>query len=292
MMASRGIKRLRNYALRALAIDIKPLGQRYDEEEDENANPWAGKKALPESSWVAKMKLVYDRFTEAGHTANANKVRTIQDIGTFFWVSNIAAGRVARLVTGEDHVVGLVVYNLPDRDCSAGELKSEYIKPYADKTSQATDLTFAIVLEAGMIVSSHFAKVFELTKELFRSNSTEIRRFSTNISNYNPFEAEVREPYTDYFNSQDESHYVDSLLLRLEAVGLPSHFITGQIRVAAPGVRKDWCDWYTPGAAVDNAHFDSISWIKPGGKSDDECGYESVPRGCLVPNNSRPSIKA
>lgn len=54
-----------------------------------------------------------------------------------------------------------VLYNLPDRDCSAGEsagelvsaeggldrYKEEYIAPYAEKLAAADDLTFAVVLE-------------------------------------------------------------------------------------------------------------------------------------------------
>jgi cellulose 1,4-beta-cellobiosidase len=150
----------------ATPFNMKDLHQKR-----QDANPWEGKKPLPDPSWAAKMESAYDHFNEAGDAANAAKVRAIQDIGTFFWVSDrasltniddaIAAGRAAKEATGEDQIVGLVLYNLPDRDCSAGEsagelkseeggmeiYKNEYIKPYAEKVSQATDLTFAIVLE-------------------------------------------------------------------------------------------------------------------------------------------------
>lgn len=99
----------------------------------------------------------------------------IQDVGTFFWVSQISslpdiddaidAARLAMDTTGEDQIVGLVVYNLPDRDCSGGEssgelesdkdglerYKSEYITPYAEKLEPASDLTFALVIEPDAI---------------------------------------------------------------------------------------------------------------------------------------------
>ena len=61
-----------------------------------------------------------------------------------------------------------VLYNLPDRDCSAGEsagelkseenglerYKEEYIKPYAEKVGAADDLTFAIVLEPDSLANA------------------------------------------------------------------------------------------------------------------------------------------
>lgn len=107
------------------------------------------------------------------------------------------------------------------------------------------------------------------------------------MSNYNPFVASVRENFTEWSNSWDESHYVDSLAPFLEAEGLPARFIIDQGRVAAPGAREEWGDWCNvspagfgirPGTAVDNALVDSIVWIKPGGESDGECGYAGAPR--------------
>ncbi|KAI9163925.1 putative exoglucanase 3 precursor protein [Paramyrothecium foliicola] len=332
----------------------------------QEANPWTGKKHLPNPAWAEKLEPTYETFTQAGDAVNAGKVRTIQDIGTFFWVSDraglsgiddaIAAGRAAKEATGEEQIVGLVLYNLPDRDCSAGEsagelkseeggmeiYKNEFIKPYAEKVSQADDLTFAIVLEpdslANLVTNTgielcakaapvyeegiahaianlqfpnvhlyidaahggwlgwddnlepsakQFAKVVELAKTQSGNNSTKIRGFSTNVSNYNPFNAEVREPYTEYSNSWDESHYASSLAPHLEAAGLPTNFIIDQGRVAAPGAREEWGEWCNvspagfgikPGTTVNNTHVDSIVWIKPGGESDGECGYEGAPR--------------
>lgn len=134
-------------------------------------NPFNGKKLTANPEWGAKLEPTYEKFIADGDTESAGKVRTIQGIGTFFWVSNIAslpniddaiaAARAEKEATGEDQIVGLVVYNLPDRDCSAGEsageldsadgglerYKAEYIDPYAEKLAAATDVSFAIVLE-------------------------------------------------------------------------------------------------------------------------------------------------
>ena len=118
-------------------------------------------------------------------------------------------------------------------------------------------------------------------------NNTRIRGFSTNVSNYNPFEANPRENYTEYSQSWDESHYASTLAPFLEAEGLPSRFIIDQGRVALPGARKEWGDWCNvapagfgiqPGTPVNNTHVDSIVWIKPGGESDGQCGMTGATR--------------
>lgn len=137
----------------------------------QDANPFTGRTLTVNPEYAEKLEDVVDIFTEAGDEENAAKTRTVQDIGTFFWVSNIAslpniddaieAARAAKQETGEEQIVGLVVYNLPDRDCSGGEssgelesdnnglerYKTEYIAPYAEKLASATDLTFALVVE-------------------------------------------------------------------------------------------------------------------------------------------------
>ena len=117
-------------------------------------------------------------------------------------------------------------------------------------------------------------------------NSTKVRGFSTNVSNYNPFHAAIREPFTEGSKSYDEGHYASSLAPHLQAEGLPAHFIIDQGRVAEPGAREEWGDWCNvfpagygmpPGSTVNSTYVDSIVWVKPGGESDGECGYEGAP---------------
>ncbi|KAG6367790.1 hypothetical protein INS49_001985 [Diaporthe citri] len=324
-------------------------------------NPFDGKKLFVNPTYAEKLEQTVESFEEAGDSSNTEKTRAIQDIGTFVWISDIASlahidtaiedARAAQAETGETQIVGLVLYNLPDRDCSAGEsagelilsenglerYKTEYIQPYAEKVSAATDLTFAIVLEpdslgnlvtnlnvekcanaadaykegiAHAISSLQFDNVhlyidaahggwlgwddnLQPTAELFgevvrqAGNGTRIRGYAINVSNYNPFKAEVPEPYTEYSNSADESSYATSLSPHLEAEGLPTRFIIDQGRVALPGAREEWGEWCNvapagygikPGTAVDNPLVDSIVWIKPGGESDGQCGMEGAPR--------------
>ena len=134
-------------------------------------NPFEGKKLYANPSWATKLEQTFTALTSKGDAASAAKVRTIQKTGTFVWVSDraslknidvaIAGARAEQAASGVKQIVGLVLYNLPDRDCSAGEsagelssaknglelYKNEFIKPYAEKVSAAKDLTFAIVLE-------------------------------------------------------------------------------------------------------------------------------------------------
>lgn len=279
-----------------------------------DVNPFVGKTQFANPKWADKLDQTLRAFLSKGDLVNAVKVRKIQQIGTFVWVSRradlsniddaIASARAAQRRTGKKQIVGLVLYNLPDRDCSAGEsagelhsdqdgleiYKREFVKPYAEKVAAAKDLTFAIVLEpdslANLVTNTgielcakaapvyregiahaiaslqydhvhlyidaahggwlgwdqnlplaakEFAGVVKLAGE-----GKKVRGFVTNVSNYNPFNAAVRENYTEWSNSWDESHYASSLAPHLEAEGLPAHFIVDQGRVHLPGARKEW----------------------------------------------------
>ncbi|KAK4442957.1 glycoside hydrolase family 6 protein [Podospora aff. communis PSN243] len=326
-------------------------------------NPFTGKTLFVNPSYAAKLDQTHDAFVAKGDTANAERVRKVQKVGTFVWVSRIAdlvnidaavrAAREAQSKTGERQIVGLVLYNLPDRDCSAGEsagelktaqdglrrYKEEYIAPYAAKVAAADDLDFAIVLEpdslanlvtnmeiegcaaaaptyregiAHAITALQFdhvhlyidaahggwlgwdpnmpkaAAVFAEVLAIATKNGTtkaKIRGFATNVSNYNAFDAVVRENYTEYSKSWDESHYCTSLSAYLEEAGLPARFIVDQGRVAMPGARKEWGEWCNveagfgpvPGTSNNNTVVDSLVWIKPGGESDGRCGFPNSP---------------
>lgn len=154
---------------------VKPFEGVKPRRRDALTNPFDGRKLTVNPSYATKLEDVYDSFIEEGDQENAAKTQAIQEIGTFFWVSQIdslpdiddaiAVARSAKESTGEDQIVGLVVYNLPDRDCSGGEssgelesdknglerYKTEYITPYAEKLAAASDLTFALVVEPDAI---------------------------------------------------------------------------------------------------------------------------------------------
>lgn len=328
----------------------------------QEANPFTGKELTPNPTYAEKLEAVYEHFEQAGDAANAAKTRQVQEQGTFFWISQVASlpdideaiatARARQAETGQEQIVGLVLYDLPDRDCSGGEssgefesdkdglarYKAEYVDEFAAKVAEGSELTFAIVLEPdaiGNIVTnqgnpfcaqatpvyeegiayaisklqspnvhlyldaSHggwlgwdanlepaaqeFAKIVEAAGN---NGTAKVRGFSTNVSNYNPFKAEEREPYTEGSNSYDEGSYATSLAPHLEAAGLPAHFIIDQGRVAAFGAREEWGEWcnvapagygQAPGSATDNPYVDALVWVKPGGESDGECGYEGAP---------------
>jgi cellulose 1,4-beta-cellobiosidase len=325
-------------------------------------NPWPGKDRYVVQGYGKKLDQTIASFTAQNDTLNAARTRTVaQKISTFTWVTtrsglsqiNTAIKEARQQRKSKKIIVGLVLYNLPDRDCSAGEsagelsiannglaiYKKEFVDEYAKIVSKAKDLDFAIVLEPDSlgnaitnqgipfcanatpiyeegiayaisklqypnvhlyIDAAHggwlgwadnlkptaqiFAKVVAMAKKI--NPASKIRGYSTNVSNYNPFNAKVRENYTEWSPSWDESHYASSLAPYLEAEGLPSNFIIDQGRVALLGAREAWGEWCNvspagfgllPGAKQDNKNVDSIVWIKPGGESDGACGLAGAP---------------
>jgi cellulose 1,4-beta-cellobiosidase len=116
---------------------------------------------------------------------------------------------------------------------------------------------------------------------------TKVRGFATNISNYNPFKATVREDYTEWSPSWDEDHFTRALAPYLEEAGLPARFIIDQARVHLPGAREEWGEWCNVSPAglgspentdTGNPYVDALVYIKPPGESDGQCGYPGAPR--------------
>ncbi|KAH6898288.1 endoglucanase-6B [Thelonectria olida] len=121
------------------------------------------------------------------------------------------------------------------------------------------------------------AKIMARAKKGNNNKPTPIRGFSTNVSNFNPFNARVREPYTKGNDSWDESHYINTISIYLKKAGLPLHFIVDQGRVMFPGARKTWGEFANvrpaafgakPGTVVNNPYVDCVVWVKPAGESD------------------------
>ncbi|KAK4140013.1 glycoside hydrolase [Dichotomopilus funicola] len=323
-------------------------------------NPFAGKTQFVNPTWATKLEQTRKSFLSQGDFINAAKTSKVQQTSSFVWVSDrasltniddaVAAARKAQRKTGKKQIIGLVLYDLPDRDCSAGEsagefssannglelYKTEYVTPFAKKVAAAKDVDFAIVLEPDSLANlvtnlgvefcanaapvyregiayaianlqypnvnlyldaahggwlgwddnlplaaKEFATVFNLAGE-----GKKIRGFVTNVSNYNPFQATIRDNFTEWSHSWDESHYVTSLAPHLEAEGLPSRFIIDQGRVALPGTRAEWGEWcnvepagfgHAPTTFTNNTLVDALVWVKPGGESDGKCGLEGAP---------------
>jgi cellulose 1,4-beta-cellobiosidase len=323
-------------------------------------NPFVGRKLYVNRGYAAKLEETFDTFIARNDTLNALKTRTVQQTGSFAWISNIkaladldghiSAARAEQRQGKTPQIVGLVLYNMPDRDCSAGEsageltgqdglrrYKAEYVDAWFDRLRRASDLEFAVVVEPdtiGNLVTNqgneYCAKVKPIYEEAYAyalkklqlpnvhlyvdashggwlgwpdnlvlaaeqlaaivrkaGDKVKIRGFSTNVSNYNPFKATVREPYTEWSPSWDEDNYTRSLAAQLALHDLPTNFIVDQSRVHLPGAREEWGEWCNVDPAglgsperteTDNPFVDALVWIKPPGESDGECGMEGAPR--------------
>ncbi|KAH6682197.1 endoglucanase-6B [Plectosphaerella plurivora] len=327
---------------------------------DVSENPFVGRKLFVSRSYANQLEATFDHFIAKNDTLNALKTRTLQDTGTFVWAPSItglgaldvaiSAARAEQNQGGVPQIVGLVLYNIPDRDCSAGEsagelsgrdglrrYKEEYVNAWYDRLSRASDLTFAVVVEPdaiGNMVTNQNIEFCRQAKPIQEEGiayalnklqlpnvnlyldashggwlgwpdnlpltasswaaivaragpNTKVRGFATNISNYNPFKATVREDYTEWSPSWDEDHFARALAPYLEEEGLPTRFIIDQSRVHLPGARAEWGEWCNVHPAglgspentdTDNPYVDALVYIKPPGESDGQCGKPGAPR--------------
>ena len=125
-----------------------------------------------------------------------------------------------------------------------------------------------------------------MSKAKALNKKAKIRGFATNVSNYNPFQANAKHPGKNASNKPvDESTYINMLTPLLAAQGLPTKFITDQGRIAMAGVVPgSWCNVnpasfgpYPGTVPSSNPNVDSLLWIKPPGNSDGACGYPGAP---------------
>ena len=137
----------------------------------QSGNPFSGHTLLVNPSYSESLEETRQALLAEGDETSAAKVQFVQNkVGTFVWISNIAslahiddaiANARAAQENGENPIIGLVLYNIPDRDCSAGHssgelsfaenglerYQTEYVQPFAQKLKEASDLQFAVVLE-------------------------------------------------------------------------------------------------------------------------------------------------
>ncbi|KAF9042219.1 cellobiohydrolase [Panaeolus papilionaceus] len=325
-----------------------------------SVNPYLGKSVFANKGYAAKLEETIKYFLKQKDPLNAARTRTVQKIPTFSWISSsadvpsiknllkdAAAAQGLGLFT-KQQLVQIVVYNLPDRDCSAKASDGEFhldndglkkYKAFIDSvakelsTPTAKKLSFSILLEpdslgnvvtnlgvekcanaasaykegiayaiaklqfpnvALYIDAAHggwlgwddnlapsaavFAEVLSLAQTI--RPGAQLRGLATDVSNYNQFIAPVRENFTEWNNSWDESHYATNLKTHLDAVGFPSNFIVDQGRSGQAGIRQEWGQWCnvrnagygtrptTDQSIIKNAAVDALVWVKPGGESD------------------------
>ncbi|CAA7267310.1 unnamed protein product [Cyclocybe aegerita] len=123
-----------------------------------------------------------------------------------------------------------------------------------------------------------FTKVLEGAKKLVPT--TTVCGLAINVSNYNQYIAVAHENYTEFSNSWDKWHYMNSLVPHLEENGYPAHFIVDQGHSGRSAIRTSWSQWCnicnagfgthptTDQAILNNTYVDSIVWVKPGGEPD------------------------
>lgn len=140
-------------------------------------------------------------------------------------------------------------------------------------------------------------------------SNARIRGYSSNVSNYNPYQTNNPPPYTAGSPSADESRYANSLANALSQYGLPTKFIIDQGRVALDGARSEWGEWCNVSPSgfgqpfttnTNNGNVDAIVWVKPGGESDGACGMSGAPQAGawfdtyaqMLVTNAHPAIVA
>ncbi|KAH6902732.1 cellobiohydrolase [Coprinopsis sp. MPI-PUGE-AT-0042] len=137
-----------------------------------DVNPFVGRSPFPIPGYATKLEATIQYFKDQKDFLNAARTKTVQNIPTFTWISaSRDVGSISTLAkealkkqkqTRQKQLVQVVVYNLPDRDCSAkasdGEFHldddglNKYYK-FIDSvaaqldTKEARELDFVLVLE-------------------------------------------------------------------------------------------------------------------------------------------------
>lgn len=243
-----------------------------------------------------------------GDAAAAATYQRIADVPQGIWLTpeDLPAGEVGRAVTTvvtdaaeSGDVPVLVVYGIPDRDCtggfSEGGLTAETYGPWVDEIATAAgsgdgavvivepdalasavdcdDLSQRVALIKAAVDSlrsagvttyvdaghSDWRRPTEIAPLLEQVGVGTVRGFSTNVSNFQ----------TD----DDERAYADKLV---ELLGGDVHYVIDRGR-NGNGATDDWCNppdrafGDAPGFVDDGTPLDAFLWVKPVGESDGEC---------------------
>lgn len=126
---------------------------------DPAVNPFSSRQLWANPFYANEVKLAVENISDSSLAAKAAKVA---DIGTFLWFDTIGKIAInAPLLENIpcDKIAGLVIYDLPGRDCAAkasnGELpvgsinryKSEYIDPIRELLLKHQNTAFVLVIE-------------------------------------------------------------------------------------------------------------------------------------------------
>jgi endoglucanase len=230
---------------------------------------------VPQGIW-----LLPERFPTSG------------SVGAFVAATQKAAGSDVPL---------FVVYGIPDRDCAAGQssggLDATTYLPWVQAIADAAgrDGRAAVVLEPDALATadqchladervrllsgavtelrnagvttyvdaghSSWVSVADMARLLRAVGVTTVRGFATDVSNYQPEDAETA--------------YAGQLR---RALGGAVHYVVDSGRNGAPGAGPtDWCNpphralGREPGYVADGTGLDALLWVKPPAESDGTC---------------------
>ncbi|TLS27272.1 hypothetical protein PpBr36_05338 [Pyricularia pennisetigena] len=126
---------------------------------DASTNVFSKYTLHPNSFYRAEVEAAAEAISDSTLKAQALKVA---DVGSFLWIDTISAiSRIEPAVADQpcNNILGLVIYDLPGRDCAAkasnGELKvgelakykSQYIDPIAALLKKYSNHAFALLIE-------------------------------------------------------------------------------------------------------------------------------------------------
>ncbi len=243
-----------------------------------------------------------------GDTASAEIFERLAEIPQGIWLTpeEFPAGQVGAHVSElvaaadeADEVPVLVVYGVPDRDCtggfSAGGLSAEEYGPWVDEIADAAGAgdSAVVILEPDALASaidcdsrservellaaavdslreagvttyvdgghSDWIRPEDLAPLLKDVGVASVRGFATNVSNFQP--------------DEDEVAYAERLV---ELIGGDVHYVIDRGR-NGNGASEEWCNpsgrafGEKPGYVDDGTRLDAYLWVKPPGESDGEC---------------------
>ncbi|KAF9443221.1 glycoside hydrolase family 6 protein [Macrolepiota fuliginosa MF-IS2] len=99
-------------------------------------NPFVGYTQYANSNYATEVEQTVQSLLAKNDTLNAARARTVKDVSTFLWIDSVA--NISRFetqlteavrkqsATGAKYIFPFVIYNLPDRDCSAAASAGEF----------------------------------------------------------------------------------------------------------------------------------------------------------------------
>ncbi|NPC95707.1 glycoside hydrolase family 6 protein [Nocardioides sp. zg-DK7169] len=277
-------------------------GDQVDPRED---NPFAARALLVDTG--SRTAQAAAAAEEAGATRRAEVFRRLAEVPQGIWLTpeRTPPGRVGEYVEGvvraaedADRLPVLVVYGIPDRDCtgghSAGGLDASGYLPWVQEIADAAETgevavavlepdalasardcpdpdqrvglvrgAVEVLAEAGVSTyldggHSRWLAPREMADLLTDAGIEQARGFATNVSNYQP--------------DDDELAYAE----RVSALVGGAHYVIDRGRNGA-GAGEEWCNpqgrslGLEPGLVPGDGGLDAYLWVKPPGESDGTC---------------------